>query len=180
MNHVLRRSLSSWSRRSRDLSRAAGLEEESGRVRTRVPPRTFRWARDVPEKRRRAGGGLTWRRRCHFTNRPFRATLQGGGNESRTPGQRTVHRWIAPGQLDRDLDDKAVRCGPRLPGRDPFVTSVGRQPRRVKPRDPGVLQGTSSTLAGSARTCPSASYIRNSTGLWNWRRSGDYCLQQAA
>lgn len=29
--------------------------------------------------------------------------------------RRTVHRWIASGQLDRELDDEAVRYGPRPP-----------------------------------------------------------------
>ena len=29
--------------------------------------------------------------------------------------RRTVHRWIASGQLDRELDDEAVRYGPRRP-----------------------------------------------------------------
>ena len=27
--------------------------------------------------------------------------------------RRTVHRWIAAGELDRELDDEAVRYGPR-------------------------------------------------------------------
>ena len=27
--------------------------------------------------------------------------------------RRTVHHWIAAGQLDRELDDEAVRYGPR-------------------------------------------------------------------
>ena len=30
--------------------------------------------------------------------------------------RRTVYRWIASGQLDRELDDEAVRYGPRRPG----------------------------------------------------------------
>ena len=37
--------------------------------------------------------------------------------------RRTVHRWIAAGQLDRDLDEKRVRYGPRRPrpsGLDPY------------------------------------------------------------
>ena len=29
--------------------------------------------------------------------------------------RRTVHRWIASGQLDRDVDEERVRCGPRRP-----------------------------------------------------------------
>ena len=29
--------------------------------------------------------------------------------------RRTVHRWIASGQLDRELDGEAVRYGPRRP-----------------------------------------------------------------
>ncbi|MYE17673.1 MAG: transposase, partial [Gemmatimonadetes bacterium] len=37
--------------------------------------------------------------------------------------RRTVHRWIAAGQLDRDLDEKRVGYGPRRPrpsGLDPY------------------------------------------------------------
>src|SRR5262249_16332743 len=28
----------------------------------------------------------------------------------------TIHRWIRPGDLDRDLDEAPVRYGPRAPG----------------------------------------------------------------
>ncbi len=42
--------------------------------------------------------------------------------------RRTVHRWIASGRLDRELDDEAVRYGPRRPvpsKLDPYKGIIG-------------------------------------------------------
>ena len=50
----------------------------------------------------------------------LRHYLEQGANKAAIARQvgvsrRTVYRWIASGQLDRELDDKAVKYGPRRP-----------------------------------------------------------------
>ena len=50
----------------------------------------------------------------------LRHYLEEGGSKSEVArwlgvSRGTVHRWIASGQLDRELDDEAVRYGPRRP-----------------------------------------------------------------
>lgn len=37
----------------------------------------------------------------------------------------TIHRWIRDGNLDRDLEDDPVRCGPRATALDAYKPIIG-------------------------------------------------------
>ena len=46
----------------------------------------------------------------------------------------TIHRWIRAGKLDRELDDEAVRYGPRPPvptNLDPYKAIIEAASRRI-------------------------------------------------
>src|SRR5262245_23299435 len=49
----------------------------------------------------------------------------------------TIHRWIRAGDLDRDLDDEAVRYGPRPPAPtklDRYNSRFARRPAIIEAR----------------------------------------------
>ncbi len=77
----------------------------------------------------------------------LRHYLEQGANKAAIARQvgvsrRTVYRWIASGQLDRELDDKAVKYGPRRP-----------RPSKLDPYK-GIIQASAGRVSGAERRAP--------------------------